>query len=95
MKKSSLSALSSLVVLLLVAHQSPAQDSAEARQVKVITSGGFTAAFNILGPMFQQATGIEVITEYGSSMGGGPESIQVRLARGDTADLGGRIAGVL
>jgi len=87
MKKSSLSALSSLAVLLAVAAQSPAQDSAGARQVKVITSGGFTAAFNILGPMFQQATGIEVITEYGSSMGGGPESIPVRMARGDTSDL--------
>ena len=37
--------------------------------------------------MFAQATGIEVITEYGSSMGGGPESIPVRLERGETADL--------
>ena len=57
------------------------------QRVKVITSGGFTAAFNILGPLFEQATGIEVITEYGSSMGGGPESIPVRLARGETADI--------
>ena len=51
--------------------------------VKVITSGGFTAAFDILGPIFGQASGIEVVTEYGSSMGGGPESIPVRLARGE------------
>ena len=29
----------------------------ETQQVKVITSGGFTAAFNILGPAFAQATG--------------------------------------
>ncbi len=57
----------------------------EPRQLKVITSGGFTAAFNILGPIFEQATGIAVITEYGSSMGGGPESIPVRLAPGETA----------
>ena len=55
----------------------------EPPQVKVITSGGFTAAFDILGSIFEQATGIEVVTEYGSSMGGGPESIPVRLARGD------------
>jgi molybdate transport system substrate-binding protein len=53
----------------------------------VITSGGFTAAFDILGPIFGQASGIEVVTEYGSSMGGGPESIPVRLARGETADI--------
>ena len=79
------SALSCLALLLAVACQSVAQDAP--RQVKVITSGGFTAAFDILGPMFEQATGIEVITEYGSSMGGGPQSIPVRLARGETADL--------
>jgi transposase len=30
----------------------------------VITSGGFTAAFDILGPIFGQASGIEVVTEY-------------------------------
>ena len=58
-----------------------------ARTIRVITSGGFTAAFNLLGPLFEQATGIEVITEYGSSMGGGPESIPVRLARGETMDI--------
>ena len=94
MKQSSVSVLFFLAVLLVVAYPSPAQDSvartaptSETGQVKVITSGGFTAAFNILGPMFAQATGIEVITEYGSSMGGGPESIPVRLERGETADL--------
>lgn len=65
-----------------------AQDAATSyNRVKVITSGGFTAAFNLLGPLFEQATGIEVITEYGSSMGGGPESIPVRLARGETFDI--------
>ena len=95
MKQSSASVLFFLAMLLVVAYPSPAQDSVArtaptretGQQVKVITSGGFTAAFNILGPMFAQATGIEVITEYGSSMGGGPESIPVRLERGETADL--------
>ena len=58
MKQSSVSVLFSLAALLVVAC-SPAQDSVEPtattgepQQVKVITSGGFTAAFNILGPMF-------------------------------------------
>jgi molybdate transport system substrate-binding protein len=64
------------------------QTAAESpRRVKVITSGGFTAAFDILGPIYEQATGVEVVTAYGSSMGGGPESIPVRLARGETADI--------
>ncbi len=57
------------------------------RRVHVITSGGFTAAFDTLGPLYQQATGVEVVTEYGSSMGGGPQSIPVRLARGERFDM--------
>ena len=84
----------SLVAAILAACASASMKSAEAQslpdgrdQIKVITSGGFTAALNILGPLFEQATGIEVVTEYGSSMGGGPESIPVRLARGETADI--------
>ena len=94
MKNSPISALFLLIALLAVACQGPSVSSpastltsVESQRIKVITSGGFTAAFNILGPIFEQATGIEVITEYGSSMGGGPESIPVRLARGETADI--------
>ena len=37
--------------------------------------------------MFGQAGGLEVVTEYGSSMVGGPESIPVRLQRGEPADI--------
>jgi molybdate transport system substrate-binding protein len=61
--------------------------AAPTQQVDVITSGGFTAAFDILGPLFEAATGIDVITSYGSSMGGGPESIPVRLERGESFDV--------
>jgi len=85
---------SALVSGFLVAFGSSFSNLADAQtapdslgRVKVITSGGFTAAFNILGPLLEQATGIEVTTEYGSSMGGGPESIPVRLARGETTDI--------
>ncbi len=84
----------SLLAVILAAWTSASTDLAKAQsasdgltQVKVITSGGFAAALDILGPLFEQATGIEVITEYGSSMGGGPESIPVRLARGETVDI--------
>ena len=55
--------------------------------IKVISSGGFMAAFNILGPIFEQATGIEVTVVHGSSMGGGPDSMPMRLARGEAADV--------
>jgi len=63
------------------------QAAADQRQVKVVTSGGFTVALNILGPIFEEATGIEVIIEYGSSMGGGPESIPIRLSEGEVHDV--------
>jgi molybdate transport system substrate-binding protein len=57
------------------------------RRVHVITSGGFTAAFDTLGPLYEQATGVDVVTDYGSSMGGGPQSIPVRLDRGERFDM--------
>ena len=79
--------LFSLILLLAASAHGCAQDATAPQQVKVITSGGFTAAFDILGPLFEQASGIQVITEYGSSMGGGPQSIPVRLERGETSDL--------
>jgi molybdate transport system substrate-binding protein len=55
--------------------------------ITVITSGGFTAAFDILAPMYEEATGIDIVTAYGSSMGGGPQSMPVRLERGEPADV--------
>ena len=62
-------------------------DTANIRTVRVITSGGFTAAYNILAPEFEQATGILLVTSYGASSGGAPDSIPSRLARGEAADV--------
>jgi len=81
-----------LIGVLLVACGQPSMDSADSAMaeplpIRVVTSGGFTAAFDILGPLFEQATGIEIITDYGSSMGGAPDSIPTRLARGETMDV--------
>ena len=87
-------ALLSLIAISIAGCAPPSTDAvdtgamhANVRPIRVITSGGFTAAFDLLGPLFEQATGIEVITEHGSSMGGGPESIPVRLARGEKLDV--------
>jgi molybdate transport system substrate-binding protein len=60
---------------------------AHAEEIRVMTSGGFTAAYDILGPQFQTATGIMLVTAYGASSGGAPDSIPERLARGEPADL--------
>jgi len=59
----------------------------DSREVRVITSGGFAAAYNILGPEFERATGIKLVTAYGSSSGGAVDSIPSRLSRGEPADV--------
>jgi molybdate transport system substrate-binding protein len=61
--------------------------NANIREIRVITSGGFTAAYNILAPEFEQSSGIDLITSYGASSGGAPDSIPSRLSRGDAADV--------
>ena len=59
----------------------------ETREVKVVTSGGFAAAYDILAPVFAAETGIRLTTEYGSSSGGAADSIPVRLERGEDFDI--------
>ena len=55
--------------------------------LRVITSGGFTAAYDVLAERAETELGIRLHTEYGSSSGGGPQSIPVRLERGERFDL--------
>jgi molybdate transport system substrate-binding protein len=55
--------------------------------IHVMTSGGFTAAYNDLRPDFEKRTGHTVKTAYGASMGNAPDSIPSRLGRGETADV--------
>ncbi len=57
------------------------------QQIHVMTSGGFTAAYNALTPQFERSTGAQVLTAYGASMGAASDSIPSRLARGEPADL--------
>jgi len=61
--------------------------TADSREIRVITSGGFTAAYDILAPESEKATGIKLITSYGASSGGAPDSIPSRLSRGEAADI--------
>ncbi|MCY0111811.1 substrate-binding domain-containing protein [Pseudomonas monsensis] len=60
---------------------------AHAEQLNVMTSGGFTAAYKILGPKFAAATGNTLDTQLGPSMGKAQEAIPNRLARGEHADV--------
>jgi molybdate transport system substrate-binding protein len=61
--------------------------SAHAAELSVMTSGGFTAAYKILGPKFATASGNTLTTSLGPSMGKAPEAIPNRLARGEHADV--------
>jgi molybdate transport system substrate-binding protein len=61
--------------------------AAGAAEVRVMISGGLTAAYQALVPEFEKATGNKVITAYGPSMGTTVNAIPVRLARGEPADV--------
>ena len=61
--------------------------SAQAEQLKVMTSGGFTAAYKLLGPQYAEQSGDTLETILGPSMGKAPEAIPNRLARGEQADV--------
>jgi len=56
-------------------------------QVKVIISGGFSAAYRELLPEFERTTGITVTTTSGASQGNGPDTIGAMLGRGEPADV--------
>ncbi|MDG2090833.1 MAG: substrate-binding domain-containing protein [Gammaproteobacteria bacterium] len=55
--------------------------------VKVVTSGGFAAAYDNLIPQIERDLGIKLHTEYGSSSGGAIDSIPMRLANGEDFDV--------
>lgn len=60
---------------------------AAAAELTVMTSGGLTAAYRILGPQFERATGHALRTVQGASMGAAPDAIPQRLGRGEPADV--------
>ena len=65
-----------------------AADEAQAPgEVRVLTSGGFAAAYEVLAPRFEAATGIRLVTAQGASTGGAPDSIPSRLDRGEQFDV--------
>ena len=61
--------------------------AAQAEELKVMTSGGFTAAYKLLGPQYARQSGDTLDTILGPSMGKALEAIPNRLARGEQADV--------
>lgn len=64
-----------------------AASAVQAAELHVMSSGGFTAAYKILGPQFAATSGNTLDTALGPSMGKAPEAIPNRLARGEPADV--------
>ena len=61
--------------------------AAHAAEVRVMISGGLTAAFNALVPAFEKQSGNKVLVAYGPSMGTTTNAIPMRLDRGEPADV--------
>src|ERR1700691_1424504 len=61
--------------------------AADVTNIRVVTSGAFTAAFLELAPKYEQATHNKVLTEFGPSMGVTHNAIPVRLERGEAIDV--------
>src|SRR3954470_17074873 len=61
--------------------------AASAAEVRVMISGGMTAAYKALVPEFERSTGHKVLTAYGPSMGTTVNAIPGRLERGEPADV--------
>jgi molybdate transport system substrate-binding protein len=58
-----------------------------AQTIKVMSSGGFAAAYKQLAPQFEESAGAHTETVWGPSMGTTSDAIPVRLTRGESADV--------
>jgi molybdate transport system substrate-binding protein len=75
------------ITSVAVAMSIVASPAASFAQVKVIISGGFSAAYNKLLPEFEKSSGVTVTTTTGGSQGNGPNTIGNQLRRGVAADV--------
>ncbi len=61
--------------------------AASAAELRVVSSGGFAAAYRALAPEFERRTGDTLVTEWGPSMGHTPQAVPARLERGEPIDV--------
>jgi molybdate transport system substrate-binding protein len=61
--------------------------AAHGEEIRVMTSGAFTAPYLQVIPEFERTTHSKIVTAYGASMGDTPDSIPSRLRRGEPADV--------
>jgi molybdate transport system substrate-binding protein len=58
-----------------------------AAEIKVVTSGAFTAAYLELAPIYERTMHQKLDTEFGPSMGTTHNAIPIRLGRGEAIDV--------
>ncbi len=73
--------------LLLAGCQTNTISSARPAELHVLTSGGFSAAFDALAVLYTAETGTRIVTGHGPSMGDTANAIPARLARREPADI--------
>src|ERR1700689_4406664 len=61
--------------------------SAQAAEIKVMSSAGFAPPYRGLSPDFERKTGNTIDNAWGPSMGDTPQAIPNRLARGEPVDV--------
>lgn len=76
-------AVAAIVVVAIALYAS----TVRADEIRVMTSGAFTAAYGELTPIFERDTHHSIVTTFGGSMGASPDAIPNRLARGERADV--------
>jgi molybdate transport system substrate-binding protein len=61
--------------------------AAGAAEIKVMSSAGFKAAYLEIAAEFERATGHKIVNAWGPSMGGTPQAVPNRIARGEPVDV--------
>lgn len=79
--------LTSRAAALVLANILLFAGTAYADEIRVMTSGGFTAAYLEVIPEFERTTQHKIVTSFGASMGNAPDSIPNRLQRGEPVDV--------
>ena len=82
-----ISATAFLAALLCLQASSTSYSATSSTQLKVIISGGFSAAYSRLLPEFERTTGIMVTTSSGASVGSAPTTIPSQIRNGTQADV--------
>lgn len=73
-------ALFLLAVLLLA-------PAAHAAEVRIVSSGGFAAAYRALAPVYEKMSGDTLIVGWGPSMGDTHDAVPARMKRGEKIDV--------